>query len=267
MDKELVCKLRRWAEEYENVDFISADPISFPHLYKGKKDIEIAGFVSAWLAYGKRELILRANEIVRKEYFGNTPYRFIMEWDRKGEAGGGASPFGSNKETKSFYRFYKYGDLFDLFDRLKIVYQNYMDLEAAYAANKAANVDTDTAQIHLSTPAFPLQKIFSGINGVPKEDSSSACKRIYMFLRWMCRKNSVVDFGIWNIIEPKDLIIPLDIHVYNISRELGLTNRNSADYKTAKEISLAIKEVFPNDPTRADFALFAYDIDRTRKKK
>ncbi len=107
-----------------------------------------------------------------------------------------------------------------------------------------------------------LCKQFIGINGIPIPGSKSANKRINMFLRWMVRKNSVVDFGLWNTINQKDLVIPLDTHVYQEALKLGLTTRNSADIKTAIEITSAMKEIWPYDPVRGDFALYGMGINR-----
>ena len=105
--------------------------------------------------------------------------------------------------------------------------------------------------------------MFRDIEGIPVLTGTSACKRLAMFLRWMVRKDGIVDFGIWGTsIRPHELIIPLDTHVHQISLELGLTNQKNATLKTAVEITEALKEVFPDDPCLGDFALFGYDINR-----
>mgnify|MGYP003316733159 CR=1 FL=1 len=102
---------------------------------------------------------------------------------------------------------------------------------------------------------------FDGTNGIPVPGSPSANKRLYMLLRWMVRKNSPVDFGIWNNILPDQLIIPLDTHVYQTAVKLGITNRRSADLKTATEITSAMAEIWPDDPARGDFALYGIGIN------
>jgi len=81
-----------------------------------------------------------------------------------------------------------------------------------------------------------------------------------MVMAWMTRKTSPGDMGLWEFISPKKLIIPLDTHVHRIALELGLTHRKQADMKTAIEVTNAMKEVFPNDPAKGDFALFGYGI-------
>ena len=109
-------------------------------------------------------------------------------------------------------------------------------------------------------PLRSLLDYFCGIKGIPYLKNNSSCKRLNMFLRWMCRKNSPVDFGIWDY-DPKNLIIPLDVHVMQAAQKLGLTKAKTPSFKTAIEITEEMKEAFPNDPCRGDFALFGYGLN------
>lgn len=106
---------------------------------------------------------------------------------------------------------------------------------------------------------------FGHIKGFPN-NAHSACKRLNMFLRWMCRKNSPVDFGIWNY-DQKELIIPLDTHVMRAARTLGIIKTFTPSLKAAWDITQAMKEVFPQAPCRGDFALFGYGKDVLKKEK
>lgn len=115
------------------------------------------------------------------------------------------------------------------------------------------------------TPVQALSAYFNGINGIPDHDKGSACKRLCMFLRWMVRTGSPVDMGIWRKVSPDSLIMPLDTHVHRMALELGLTSRKQADMRTAVEITNAMREVFPNDPARGDFALFGYGVEHKNK--
>ena len=111
----------------------------------------------------------------------------------------------------------------------------------------------------------PLQELiymFDNIKGFPK-DKKSACKRLNMLLRWMSRKNSPVDLGLWDI-KPSKLIIPVDTHVHRMALELGLTKRRQADMKTALEITDAMREIWMDDPVKGDFALFGFGINHKR---
>lgn len=246
MNEEIREKLCRWAGQYNVGSFIKDDPVQFPHRYTDKRDIEISAFLTAWISYGRRELILRKAESLHVG-MGDSPYRWIMS--------GGYESLGKQSETNgkrnTFYRFYTYSDLRALCARLHSLYRSYDSLEAALAVSSYPN------------PVEKLQDLFSGINGIPVMTGTSACKRLAMFLRWMVRRDGIVDLGIWQTaVGPHELIIPLDTHVHQISLELGLTEQKTATLRTAMEITEALREVFPDDPCLGDFALFGYDINK-----
>lgn len=112
-------------------------------------------------------------------------------------------------------------------------------------------------------PILRLQQLFVDLNGIPVLHGTSACKRLAMFLRWMVRTDGIVDLGIWKTaVHPRQLIIPLDTHVHQISLRLGLTAQKTATLRTAREITDALAKVFPDDPCLGDFALFGYDINQ-----
>ena len=211
MDEQIKEKLRQWAKEY-NVDaFIPDDPVQFPHRYTEKKDIEISAFLTSWISYGRRELILRkANEL--HAAMGPSPYRWIMDEGYK-ELSGNTVESG---KRDTFYRFYTYSHLRQLCERMRSIYGKYDSLEDALAASPYSN------------PVTKIQDVFRDIEGIPVLTGTSACKRLAMFLRWMVRKDGIVDFGIWGTsIRPHELIIPLDTHVHQISLELGRTARHT----------------------------------------
>ena len=148
----------------------------------------------------------------------------------------------------TMYRFNTYHDLYALFDDLRIYY---FDI---YKSQTIGEI--------LRQSVNPLQKLidmFDNIKGFPINDKS-ACKRLNMLLRWMSRKDSPVDLGLWNI-DPSKLIIPVDTHVHRMALDLGLTKRRQADMKTALEITDAMREIWPEDPAKGDFALFGYGIN------
>ena len=91
-------------------------------------------------------------------------------------------------------------------------------------------------------------------------------KRMNMFLRWMVRKGPV-DIGIWNFIHPKDLLIPLDVHVARVSRRMGLLTRKSNDFKAVIELTNSLKNIYPDDPVKYDFAMFAFGVELNNKKE
>lgn len=260
-------KLIRWAEKYNCKEFIANDPISFPHRFSLKQDIEISGFITAWISYGRRPLILKKAEELHS-LFGESPYKWIMQ-DEKAriESCEGLRKQNANKlQTKSkqiandckqnantrdtCYRFYTFSDFFDLTEQLHSIYKNYNSLEDALAVAEG------------DTIINKLQHLFAGVNGIPLANANSACKRLAMFLRWMVRNDGIVDLGIWNThFSPQDLIIPLDTHVFRVSHELNLITHKTPVMAAAIELTEKMKEVFPSDPCLADFSLFGYGID------
>lgn len=104
-----------------------------------------------------------------------------------------------------------------------------------------------------------LISLFPNQKGIP-QNTKSACKRLCLLLRWLIRQDHIVDLGIWNLLPQSELLIPLDTHVFRLAKQIGLTDRNTADMKTVKEITQAMKEAFPTDVALGDFALFGYGV-------
>ena len=251
MEQNTAILLQNLAQKYETKDFIAKDPVSFPHLFKETKDIEIAAFVAQWLAYGKRELFLKVLQQIGEE-MNFSPYTYIH--NRGFERFDG--------DNTCLYRFYKKKDFYLLCDSLYNIYFNIGKGEKTMQdvlKQRLQKEKTDDCLLLLAE----IEAIFKQINGIP-QDTKSACKRLCMFLRWMVRKNSAVDFGLWDVIDTKDLIIPLDVHVFRQSKQLNLTDRNDATMKTALQITNNLKKVFPFDPVKADFALFGIGIDNQK---
>lgn len=246
MDQKTIRLLREWAKEYNTAAFIKDDPVQFPHRFTEKRDIEISAFLTAWISYGRRASILRKAEELHR-MMGTSPYAFI----RSGETS--FEPLRNRPAVRrdSFYRFYTYSDLHLLCCRLKEIYDTYDSLEDAMAAGPCED------------PILRLRQLFPDIPGIPVLGGTSACKRLAMFLRWMARTDGIVDLGIWRTaVHPRQLLIPLDTHVHQISLRLGLTTQKAATLRTAREITAALTDVFPDDPCLGDFALFGYDINK-----
>lgn len=248
MEQTIREQLKEWAAMYNTLSFIPDDPVRFPHRFSRKQDIEISGFLTSWISYGRREHILQKAEWLH-EQMGESPYKWISS--------GVFRQLNEKKPRKgrgTFYRFYTFSDLIDLCERLFEIYARYDSMEEAFAA-EAGN-----------DPLSKLQSLFRNIAGIPVPNGDSACKRLAMFLRWMVRRDGIVDFGIWrSAIQPSELLIPLDSHVYRISLHLKLTERKTATRKTAVEITQKLAEIFPGDPCLGDFALFGYDINKEKK--
>ncbi len=241
MDEQLMLEFIEAADRNENVHFIGSDPVRFPHRYADRHDIEVSAFIAAWMAYGSRRVFLGVLEKLHTIMDGcGGPYAFVinrrfMEVDVD--------------ENVCLYRFYKWSDFFQLCDRLSNAYLEKESLEDFFIPGHDLGEGVES-----------LCRFFEGVRGIPAAGSTSANKRFYMFLRWMVRGNSPVDFGIWTAVRPSQLIIPLDTHVFQSAVRYGLTVRRSADLKTAKEITLAMAGIWPDDPARADFALYGMEV-------
>lgn len=241
--------LKRWAEQYETADFVKNDPVQIPHRYDSRVNIEISAFVTAWIAWGNRKQIIKKADFIDREIFHGAPYHYIVGTDTQGAAPEWKQYKGS---TESFYRTFTFADFHDLCARLFHVYTNWESMEAAIKYSNDINGEPS-----LQT----LFSLFGSVNGISDGSTSTACKRLCLFLRWMCRKGSPVDFGLWTVCDPRNLIIPLDTHVHKQAIRLGLTARRTPDLRTAIEITDRFAEIFPDDPTKGDFALFGYGVN------
>lgn len=236
--------LNKLAEEYHNADFIKSDPVQFPHLYNNKTDIEISAFISSWIAYGSRTQIIKTLNKIHQEFNGN-PTNYIINKE-----------YTKHNNSNCLYRFYTEQDYYQLCDNLYqiLAIEKHSSLEDKLKSITPP-VPSATEVLEAIIKTFPNQK------GIP-QNTESACKRLCLFLRWMIRKNSPVDFGIWNILPLEELIIPLDTHVFRISKELQLTTRKQADMKTAIQITQNLKKTFPSDPLLGDYALFGFGVNQ-----
>lgn len=241
--------LKRWAEQYETAEFVKNDPVQIPRRYDSRVNIEISAFVTAWIAWGNRKQIIKKADYIDREIFKGEPYHYIVG---NNVEPGAAPEWKQYKDSpESFYRTFTFGDFHDLCERLCDVYTVYGNMEAAI--NNTQNGEK---------PLQTLLALFGSVNGIPDGSTSTACKRLCLFLRWMCRNGSPVDFGLWTVCEPRNLIMPLDTHVHKQAIRLGLTTRRTPDLRTAIEITDRFAEIFPDDPTKGDFALFGYGVNK-----
>ncbi len=239
--------LNNLVEKYETEEFIKKDPIQFPHRFKNKKDIEIAAFLSSCFAFGNRKAFITKLETLF-ELMQNEPFNFIENFDEK--------------ILKNFY--YRFANTEDIINLFKILHKLYKtsDLETLFKENYRGNIFQMFQKI--SDYFYESSYCSKGYQFlIPNPKKGCAMKRMNMFLRWMVRKPPV-DLNLWSFIEKDQLLIPLDIHVSRISRELNLLHRKSNDYNAVIELTEKLKEFDKNDPAKYDFALFGYGIDKTK---
>jgi len=237
-------------EIYNRPSFIESDPISIPHQFTEKQDIEIAGFLAATIAWGNRKMILRnANRIM--ELLDGSPSDFIVNHHEKDLA-----------RMESFvHRTFNSDDLIYFVTALKHIYRNKGGLEHVF--NKHKTEDSLQPAIHeLHKIFFELPHLKRTEKHVSDPFKGSAAKKLNMFLRWMVRKdNRGVDFGIWRKISPSELFIPLDLHSGNTARKLGLLKRKVNDWEAVEELTALLRKFDPDDPVKYDFALFGLGVN------
>lgn len=246
--------LVRYAAEYETKEFLNGDPSSFMHRVSGEQNQEATAFVASMLSFGNRKAFMPKIEEMLNEAGGD-----MFTWIRSRRFNKYRALHGAG----SFYRFFtreqmraflsSYAAILELNGSLKFfVYDSVRDGNAQSAARTIATYfseeDRRRAMAHSIVPA-PL---------------CSACKRLFMFLRWMVRDNSPVDIGIWSdILDKETLIMPLDVHVMQESRRLGLLETDSATFSAARRLTATMAEVFPGDPLKGDFALFGMGVNQS----
>ncbi|MEF3279959.1 MAG: TIGR02757 family protein [Elusimicrobiota bacterium] len=228
-------------KNYHKSEFIYSDPIQFPHRFKRKMDIEVAGFISSSLSYGNvKQIINSLNKIFQK--MGESPFYYLKKSSAKK----------IEKDFKNFnHRFTKGKELVLFLLNLKRIYSRHRSLNEFFI--KHYN-NTDE---FLDKAIYNFSKEFSFYPTptlIPSPFKKSAFKRLNLFLRWMIRKDEI-DFGIWEKIPPSTLIIPLDTHMLNISNKLNITKRKDSSMKTAIEITNFFRKINPSDPVKYDFSL------------
>lgn len=245
---ELKSFLDEKVDFYNRPDFIESDPILIPHRFSIKEDIEIAGFLSATIAWGNRKMIIN-NASKMMDLMGNSPYDFVMSHSSEQLEG----------FDKFVHRTFNSTDFKTFITGLQHIYTNHNGLEALFV-----KVENNSLQKNISD----FKKIFFEVEHLQRTQkhisdplNNSAAKRINMFLRWMVRNDTAgVDFGIWKNVSPSYLSCPLDVHSGNVARKLGLLTRKQNDAKAVLELDTNLRILDPNDPTKYDFALFGLGV-------
>jgi len=237
--------LIHYAELYETTDFLCGDPSWFMHQVEGPDNQEAMAFIASCLSYGSRRQFMQKIRLVLDWAHGD-----VDGWVRNGL-------FGEQLragDTNCFYRLYNC----DAMHRFLSAYRQLLLCHGSlgtYVRGRACDgIGAVTA----------ICKYFSETDsgGIIPKDTSSACKRVCMFLRWMVRNSSPVDLGLWaDFIDRRSLIVPLDTHVLQQSYALGLLSCKTTTMKTAQRLTAALAEIFPDDPLKGDFALFGHGVN------
>ena len=231
MDNKIKDILVQWAEEYNDPKYFQEDPIIFPTRFARSHecgeaslaDVEISALLSSHLAWGRRAMIVRDCDRMFEEMSWR-PYDYIMNGEYR-------------DEDISLHRTIKWSEFAAICNRLRDVYSTRNSLEGM-------------SDMEIRCRIFGQ-----------KEDRKAPNKKISMMRRWMVRDDGKVDLGLWKNSDKKDLILPLDVHVYAQASALNLTSRRQKDIITATEITDAFREIWPDDPCKGDFALFGYGVN------
>ena len=246
--------LDNWYRKICTPEFIALDPVQFPRRYKKREDIEIAAVLTAAIAWGRRDMILRSAEKMFN-LIGASPYGYVMSggWKNLKKS----AVLSNGKRTGNIHRTFFESDLNYFCRGLERCYVKYGSLEKLFACapciwdgiflfrEEMAKANKGRYSIHIANA------------GASIEENGSACKKLNLALRWLVRDDAV-DLGLWKKIKPSALYIPLDVHVARAARKHGLLERKSNDKKAVIELTEKLREFCPEDPVKYDFALFGW---------
>jgi uncharacterized protein (TIGR02757 family) len=260
--------LERLHERYNTAAFVADDPISIPHRFfdsegagvqSRAKDIEIAGFLAATIAWGNRKVIVKsAGRMI--DLMDGAPHDFVMN----------ASAGELDGVSGYVHRTFNGGDLRAFVLALRHIYSEFESMRAFFEEEYIRSIsDSETGDGDLRKVIARFREEFFTPPHAPRCEkhlgsiaSGAACKRTNMFLRWMVRRDDRgVDFGLWKGIPPSALYLPLDVHSAATARSLGLLQRRANDWRAVEEVTARLREFDPADPVKYDFALFGAGID------
>lgn len=250
-DNELHELLDTEAARINSPAFIGEDPVQFPRRFSSLQDIEIAALLSATIAWGNRKMICRDCDKMLA-LMDHKPHAYVMD-----------EGYEDLPPELNIHRTFFARNLQHYLRGLRAIYARHGSLLEFARAEKIASSDA------------PAWKLVEGINreiaaangGVtdsrclPQNLKTTALKRVNMALRWLVRDDGIVDMGVWDVITPAQLFIPLDVHVGDVSRELGLVTRKANDRRTVDELTSRLRRFRPDDPVIYDFALFGIGMN------
>ena len=229
---------------YNCKSFIENDPVSFPHSFTRREDVEISALLASVIAWGNRKMILSSGRKMFCDIMHSAPYDYVMsgEWEELDDR--------LNIHRTFFACDFKY-----ICRGLRSIFSKYGTMEALFMScsvwdgienlrRAMAEANGGAVTRHISNPV------------AQKGKPASACKRMHMMLRWLCRKDGIVDLGIWQGVSQAELMIPLDVHVARTARSLGIVTRKQNDRRTVEELTAQLRKLSPDDPVKYDFALF-----------
>jgi uncharacterized protein (TIGR02757 family) len=252
MEENLKAFLDRKVEEYNRPDFIKDDPISIPHLFKKKEDVEISAFFAAIFAWGNRTTIIQKSRELM-QLMQMSPHAFVLNASER-----------ELKDLEEFkHRTFNITDLYYFIEFFKAHYSQFGTLETAFSKwMKKSDETTENALNGFYNYFFSLEYVPKRtMKHIASPAKGSSCKRLNMFLRWMVRNDEQgVDFGIWKNISPAQLVCPIDVHVARVARRFKLLARKQTDWTAAVNLTSFLRTIDPQDPVKYDYALFGLGV-------
>lgn len=230
--------------------FIADDPVQFPRRFDDLRDIEVSALLVASISWGKRSMILRDAERLLA-LMDQQPYRYMME-----------EGYEDLDPAQNIHRTFFARDLQWYLRGLREIYRQHSTLNDFADSRQVGKTEAQAWQL-----AADMRGVIEAANDgktcpqcLPTNLSTTALKRLNMALRWLVRNDGIVDMGVWNCIKPEQLYIPLDVHVGNTARALGMLTRKANDRKSCEILTERARSIKPEDPALLDFALFGLGV-------
>lgn len=240
------------AARINSPEFITADPVQFPRRFEALQDIEIVSLLSATIAWGNRKMICADCEKMLR-LMNNRPYDYVMSeaYEELDDCNIHRTFFARNLRhfLRGIHSIYaRHGSIADFARHCgmaKAEFPSWHLVEHMNNALREANGGVDDSRC------------------LPLNLRTTALKRVNMALRWLVRDDGIVDLGVWKgVVDKSQLFIPLDVHVGNTARELGLIDRRANDRRTVVELTAILRRFRPDDPVFYDYALFGIGIGK-----
>ncbi len=241
---------------YNTESYIDSDPIQIPHRFSQKEDIEIAAFLTATITWGQRKSIIK-NATFLMDLLENSPYDFVMN----------ASKSDLQNVRQFVHRTFNGLDCEYFIYSLRNIYNKHIGLENVFASGYAIENSVFSSLKYFREIFLEIEHEKRVAKHISDVSSNSAAKRLNMLLRWLVRSDDCgVDFGIWKSIPMSALMMPLDVHVGDVGRALGLLNRKQNDWKALEELMVVLRTFDALDPVKYDYALFGIGVFENKKQ-
>lgn len=238
------------AARINSKSFIQDDPVQFPRRFSDLRDIEIVALLSAIIAWGNRKMICRDAERLLG-LMGDQPYEYVRD-----------GAFEDLDPSINIHRTFFARNLQHLLRGLREIYRRHGSLDAFGSSLKVGECEAPSWELvkHINAVTAEANGGVADSRGLPQNLATTALKRVNMALRWLVRDDGIVDMGVWDCIPKSRLFVPLDVHVGNTARQLGLITRKGNDRRTVELLMEPLRRFRPDDPCVYDYALFGIGI-------